>query len=267
MNLRTQPNRNGAAGPVTIISHNHDLVFVHIPKCGGSSVEAGFQQHVRWGDYVIGSTREGEILHKQVFNTLYGITKHATAMEIRAALGARFARMRVAALVREPLQVVESYYRFSRSIHLWIASFVARHNPGITADAAKGRALDLVRAGKLDADPQFDVLGLLSGTIRTGVLAASFEQFLAEVGDARWSDCLSRYVVDDDGSMLATDILKLEEPETVESYFRAHLTQDFTLGHENASARIATPWPAGQRQRFHDLTAGEYARFGYRFQP
>jgi len=252
---------------VTIISHNHDLVFVHIPKCGGSSVEAGFQKHVRWGDYVIGSTREGEILHKQVFNTLYGLSKHSTAAEIRAALGARFARMRVAALVREPLKVVESYYRFSRTIHLWIASFVARHNPGITADAAKGRALDLVRTGKLDADPQFDVLGLLSGTIRTGVLATSFEQFLAEVADARWSDCLSRYVVDEDGSMLATDILKLEEPAAVESYFRAHLGPDFTLGHENASARVATPWPDGQRRKFHDLTAGEYARFGYRFAP
>ena len=251
---------------MTIISYNHDVLFIHVPKCGGSSVEDAFQRHVRWGDFVVGSTREGEILHKQVFNRLYGITKHSTAAELKAVLGPQFAAMRVVAVVREPLKIVESYYRFSKTIHLWVASIISKRNPGMGSDAAKRHALELVGSGKLDGDEQFDVLQLLSGTIKTGVLSGSFEQFLGQVADSRWSNYLSSYLADKDGTLLAADILKLEEPESVEAYFRVLVGPDFKLGHENASVRTQTDWPAADRIRFHDLMAGEYDRFGYRFQ-
>lgn len=250
---------------MTIVSQNHHLLFIHVPKCGGSSVESAFQRHIRWGDFVVGSTREGEILHKQVFNKLYGITKHSTAAELKPVLGEGFAAMRVAAVIREPLKIVESYYRFSKTIHNWIASIVANHNPGISSEAARRHALEMVSSGKLDSDEKFDVLHLLSGTIKTGVLSTSFEQFLGLVADSRWTNYLSGYLADGDGALLATDILKLEEPGAVEAYFRALVGPDFKLGHENASIRIQTDWPSDQRARFHDLTAGEYDRFGYRY--
>lgn len=250
---------------MTIISHNHDFVFVHIPKCGGSSVEFAFQRHQRWGDFVIGSTPEGEILHTQVFGKLYGITKHSTAAELRKAMGESFQGMRVATLVREPLKIVESHYCYAKTVHLWIASVVAKRNPGISDDVAKQHAWQMVRDGKFDDGKQFDVLGLLSGTIKAGVLSRSFEEFLDKVADTRWSNYLSSYLVDVQGAMLATDILKLEEPAQVEAYFRKMLGEGFRLGHENASARVPTPWSPSMRKRFHALMSTDYERFGYAF--
>lgn len=248
---------------MTIISNNHGLVFVHIPKCGGSSVETEFQRHLRWGDFVIGSTPEGEILHTQAFNKLYGISKHSTAAALKATLGEAFARMRVAALVREPLKIVESYYRYSKTVHLWIASVVATRNPGVSEDAAKLHAWEMVRDGKFDDGRQFGVLGLLSGTVKAGVVCRSFEEFTGQVADERWSNYLASYLTDEHGEMLATDILKLEEPDRVESYFRALLGPGFRLGHDNASARVPTPWNPRHRDQFHALMANDYKTFGY----
>lgn len=248
---------------MTIISGNHRLVFVHVPKCGGSSVEVEFQRHLRWGDFVIGSTPEGEILHTQAFRQLYGINKHSTAAELKQALGSNFAGMRVAAMVREPLKIVESFYRYSKTVHLWIASVVATKNPGIGEDLAKQHAWDLVRSGKFDDGRQFGVLGLLSGAVKTGLLCRSFEEFTGKVADDRWSDYLAGYVTGADGAMLATDILRLEEPAEVEAYFQAMLGPAFRLGHDNASARVPTPWNPRHRDRFLDLMANDYKRFGY----
>jgi len=248
---------------MTIISVNHGLVFVHVPKCGGSSVEIEFQRHLRWGDFVIGSTPEGEILHTQAFAQLYGISKHSTAAELKQALGDGFARMRVAVLVREPLKIVESYYRYSKTVHLWIASVVAAKNPGIGADLAKQHAWELVRAGKFDDGRQFGVLAMLSGAIKAGVLSRSFEEFTSQVADDRWRDYLAGYVTGADGAMLATDILRLEEPAAVEACFQKLLGPGFRLGHDNASARVPTPWNPRHRDRFLDLMANDYKRFGY----
>jgi hypothetical protein len=224
-----------------------------------------FQRHLRWGDFVVGSTPEGEILHTQAFNKLYGITKHSTAAALKAAMGDNFSRMRVAALVREPLKIVESHYRYAKTVHLWIASVVAARNPGISEDLAKLHAWEMVRDGKFDDGKQFGVLGLLSGAIKTGVLSRSFEEFTGRVADERWSDYLTSYVTDGNGAMLATDILKLEEPGRVESYFQALIGPGFRLGHDNASARVPTVWNPLHRERFHELMANDYKAFGYSF--
>jgi hypothetical protein len=262
-----QPDANDIfrARTMTIISNNHGLVFIHVPKCGGSSVEIEFQRHLRWGDFVIGSSPEGEILHTQAFRQLYGINKHSTAAEMKLALGDAFARMRVAVLVREPLKIVESYYRYSKTVHLWIASVVAAKNPGVSEDLAKQHAWDMVRAGKFDDGRQFGVLALLSGTIKAGVLSRSFEEFTGQVADERWSNYLAGYVKGDGGAMLATDILRLEEPAEIEAYFQALLGPGFRLGNDNVSARVPTPWNPRHRDRFHELMESDYKTFGYSF--
>ena len=251
-------------GGMTIISGNHNLLFVHVPKCGGSSVEIAFQPHVRWGDFVVGSTEEGEILHRQAFDKLYGVNKHSTASELKAILGDTFEQMKVVTVVREPLKVIESYYRFSKSVHGWLTKGIMAQNPGISAGAAELHALELIRTGALDDDPVFSIVNLLSGTIKAGVLSQHFGEFLRQIADARWSTYFSRYLCDSDGRLLATHVLKLEEPASIQQFFRAHVSPDFVLGRENVSVQAHTFWTVDERRHFLELTRSQYVLLGYR---
>ena len=237
---------------MTILSSNHNLLFVHVPKCGGSSVEVAFQPHVRWGDFVIGSTDEGEILHRQVFDTLYGVNKHSTASELKAVLGDTFDRMKVVTVVREPLKVIESYYRFSKSVHGWLTKSIIAQNPGISAAAAEHHAVELVRSGRLDDDPLFSIVNLLSGTIKAGVLSQHFGEFLRQTGDQRWTNYFSRYLCDPDGRLLATHVLKLEEAAGIRQFFRS-----------NVSVQARTFWTVDERRQFVELTRSDYDLLGY----
>lgn len=248
---------------MTIISGNHNLLFVHVPKCGGSSVEVAFQSHVRWGDFVIGSTEEGEILHTLVFDKLYGLNKHSTASELKAVLGDTFEQMKVVTVVREPLKVIESYYRFSKSVHGWISKAVMAQNPGISAGAAELHAVELVRSGKLDDDDMFKMINLLSGTIKAGILSQHFGEFLRQTADARWRNYFSRYLCGPDGRLLATHVLKLEETASIQQFFRSHVSPDFTLGRENVSVHAHTFWTVDERRQFLELTRSDYDLLGY----
>lgn len=69
-----------------IVNHTHKFIFVHVPKSAGTSVTELFSQYSSYRDLEVGGTQLGEALQNE-FKKRFGLTKHATAGEIRAIVG------------------------------------------------------------------------------------------------------------------------------------------------------------------------------------
>lgn len=257
---------------MTIFSYNCNFIFVHIPKCGGTSVEAGWQKIGRWGDFVIGSTLEGELLQGP-FRNLYNIDKHATANRIKRAVGRTiFERSQVIVLVRNPISIVESHYKFGRSL---MNQSIAK------LEINEDRLRQMINA-RDECLPSWWFV-LTKGALIDAMHASNFEDFVDRVLDDRWARYLSRHTHDPDNRRLTTITLKIEEPKTITRTFNSLISEyhkdmgikrfhfsdgrrykgKFTLSHLNRSQSFETRWEGSRLQKLCDITEQEHLVFGY----
>ncbi|TCT11475.1 sulfotransferase family protein [Tepidamorphus gemmatus] len=97
---------------MSIINHTFGFVFVHVPKCAGTTVAMALSQASAYCDIEIGATPLGQAMADH-YATRHGIGKHATAIQIRNVLGqAAWMRMFSFAFMRDPLARAQSTYRF-----------------------------------------------------------------------------------------------------------------------------------------------------------
>ena len=114
---------------MTIICRSKKFIFVHLVKCGGTSVERTFAPHARWNDLIVGSTTWGERL-QPLHQRLFGLTKHSPAKKIVGAVGRDvWSDFWTVALVRHPLRIYESLYS-------WIGEIVEGISSGIVSIAS-----------------------------------------------------------------------------------------------------------------------------------
>lgn len=107
-----------------IISPSKEFIFVHLEKCGGTSIESALESHLAWHDMIIGSTVFGEGIQNLYFNK-FGIDtvknnmlwKHSSAQDIYQYLGSsEWNSFKKFAVVRDPIKLIESYYNFSQTV-------------------------------------------------------------------------------------------------------------------------------------------------------
>lgn len=96
-----------------IWSPSRGFCFVHVSKTGGTSVEAAYTPHIRFGDVILAALPEG-------IDRWYGkhlsVGKHTPARRMRLLAGRRtFDAMLSVAVVRDPLERMVSYYRWIHS--------------------------------------------------------------------------------------------------------------------------------------------------------
>ena len=95
-----------------IINNNFEFIFVHIPKNAGTSVTQLFSSFSSYSDIEVGASALGEAI-QPFFRARYGLSKHASAREIRAVIGVpMWERYLSFAFVRNPYERTESVYRF-----------------------------------------------------------------------------------------------------------------------------------------------------------
>lgn len=107
-----------------IISPSKEFIFIHLEKCGGTSVESALESHLAWHDMIIGSTVFGEGIQNLYFNR-FGVDavkenmlwKHSSAQDIYYYLGpSEWKNFKKFAIVRNPVELIESYYNFSKTV-------------------------------------------------------------------------------------------------------------------------------------------------------
>ncbi len=96
-----------------IWSPSRKFCFVHISKTGGTSIEAAYTPHLRFGDVILAALPEG-------IDVWYGrhlsVGKHTPARRMRLLAGRpTYNAMLSVAVLRDPLERMVSYYRWIHS--------------------------------------------------------------------------------------------------------------------------------------------------------
>ena len=114
-----------------IISPSRDFIFLHLQKCGGTSVESALQPYLKWDDIILGSTEFGERI-QSLYQEQYGddvLWKHSTADDICSFLTLPvWKQFNKVAVVRDPIETIYSFYYFAQTT---VKYHVGRINRGV----------------------------------------------------------------------------------------------------------------------------------------
>lgn len=107
-----------------IISNSCKFIYVHIPKCGGTSISSVLERNLRPQDITLNlSPFDGWDAYIKAFHKKFRLFKHSTAAEIARAVGEKnFAEYEVFTFSRNPFARSYSAFTFTKSAD-------AKHRP------------------------------------------------------------------------------------------------------------------------------------------
>ena len=95
-----------------IISNSNNFVFIHLDKCGGTSVENALNPYLKNDDIKLG-TLDFEPDHKELYYLeKYNLKKHSGAKDIKKHVGGKWESMYKFATVRNPKDIMISLYYY-----------------------------------------------------------------------------------------------------------------------------------------------------------
>lgn len=97
-----------------IILNSPDLIFLHVPKTGGSTIHQALQPLLRPGDIEITHDKKKNLMRvRRMFNAGGILSKHSTLEELRGVIGDEaMGRFRTMSFVRNPFARALSAYRY-----------------------------------------------------------------------------------------------------------------------------------------------------------
>ena len=99
-----------------IISKSKNFVYIHLDKCGGTSIETALEPFLSWSDIIIGSTPFGEKLFSAYQEKHNSLKKHSNALDIKNFIGDDWNSMYKFATVREPEKIMISLYFYVKNM-------------------------------------------------------------------------------------------------------------------------------------------------------
>jgi hypothetical protein len=103
---------------MAFISNSKKFVFVHLHKCGGTSIERALDEEMQWNDIVLGSTEYGEKIQK-LYQNRFGPYKHSSALEIKKLIGnPLWEEYFTFSIVRHPIDRIVSFYEYLKTYYL-----------------------------------------------------------------------------------------------------------------------------------------------------
>jgi hypothetical protein len=105
--------------PKVIVNRSCKFIFVHIPKCAGTTLSQELGRFTSYCDLELGGTAFGEKL-APLYKERFGLRKHSTASEIVALVGQKYwGACFTFAFVRDPFARAYSVYKFLRQWKRW----------------------------------------------------------------------------------------------------------------------------------------------------
>lgn len=233
---------------MTIISNSKQFIFLHLHKCGGSSVEAAYQPHAQWNDLVIGSTAAGEKL-QPIYRKLHGLHKHNTAAELRTIVGEEiWERYWTFTMVRHPISIYESFFRWQHKIYQNYAE-----KQGLPLAEVKRRIL---------ADESDAYFRHYDGA-KPFASAEDFSDFVLRfLPKSQLGTLFDR--LGDGERLIVDDVFKLEENERLWAALSARAEIEVDPRRENKGSEVgALRWSEESLTLVHDRHAVDYEVFGY----
>lgn len=244
---------------MAILSFSKQFIFIHIPKCGGSSIEAEWKRLMP-GDLVIGSQNSDDVARR------YAVSMHATLQMFRDSprIG-NIDTFETCAVVRHPLKVIESFYKYGlRQLRNAVQSGMTNlPQKGWSADEWTTFVRDKLASGDTSAAPSF-VARISDGAVREAMLSTSFDEYLERVGDKRWERYQRGYVSYKDQDVAVKTVLRLEDAIAIRKYFKVRYFSGFNLLHTNKSGSSEhVEWSKPMRRKLNEITEAEHKAFGY----
>lgn len=233
---------------MTIISNSKQFIFVHLHKCGGTSIEAAYSKHARWNDLVIGSTPLGEQL-QHIYKELHGLHKHNTARDIRDIVGPDvWANYWTVSLVRHPLRIYESFYGW---ISLIVERYLEKH--GITREEFARR----FQRGEI-VEPL-----AAWGSTRAYAESNNFNEFMDVVLAKELLPKSLTSRLSDEDHVIVDNVYKLEDSEKLQQDFEERTSIRLERLHLNKGKPLTYEWDQRHVEEIHKRFEIDFRTFGY----
>jgi hypothetical protein len=189
-----------------LILNSRKVIYIHIHKTGGETIERSLAQLCAWNDIFLDQDHPGM---SQDFQQLFGLNKHSSALDVANVLGAEvwngYFRW---STVRNPYERMASFYSYVASISEPKLSHI-----GFPAEASPEVQRDWMASPKYPRRDQWVFAGVRA-YLATRASAAPFSQFLRHplfrTNEPAYRSQFSRLCNSDGSALLIGRAVKLE---------------------------------------------------------
>ena len=233
---------------MTIIASSKKFIFVHLHKCGGTSVTQSYAPHAAWNDLVIGATPLGEEL-QPIYLKLHGLHKHNSASELKKIVGPEvWSEYWTIALVRHPLRIYESFYR-------WIYGTVKRY----IEENKMTREQFVSQYNRNEINANFTGWG----ATRVLVQSTCFAEFIDIALKQKLMPGTLTSRLSEAGKIIVDNVYKLEEIDRLWDEFEARNALKIARLHQNRSVAQECQWDKAHIEEMYRRFEIDFRTFDY----
>jgi hypothetical protein len=139
-----------------IISKSKNFVYIHLDKCGGTSIETALEPFLSWSDIIIGSSPFGEKMYLAYQEKDNSLRKHSTSADIKSFIGKDWDSMYKFATVRNPEKIMISlYFYIKEMIDYHIDSRSLKEITSVSSTTDNKKELYFLNNNAFTSDPHF----------------------------------------------------------------------------------------------------------------
>lgn len=226
-----------------IISNSKHFIFIHIHKCGGTSISKMFEPELKWQDFMTGGSRYGEAM-SEAWGNKWGLRKHATAMQIYDLVGDKlWNKYYTFSFVRHPFSRVVSLYTFTQKV----------------VENQRWRRYIRYLAKKWDSDV-WDW-----GSVQAYIDSDSFSEYIRhpKLKNDPAFQLQFNFISNEEGDLIVDFVGKFEDYENDVNKILENLNLKLSIPHKNKSPKKEIDITIEDRNYIADLFRTDYEMFGY----